>query len=134
MSWITNPAGADVRAARSLEFAPATTTLGPLCPGSVLRSFDAAARRTWPERTRRFPGGPPRLRIYPEVTYFQGKGLMSGALLLARLQLELDGQPAGEALLVTESDAFTAGGEDALSKEAIEAIVKWLSPNANRSP
>ncbi|MBK9129027.1 MAG: hypothetical protein IPM13_14680 [Phycisphaerales bacterium] len=134
VSWITNPAGGDVRAARSLEIAPATTSVGPLCPGSVLRSFDTAAGRTWPERTQRFPGGPPRLRIYPDVTYFQGKGLMSGALLLARLRLELDGQPAGEALLVVESDAFTAGGEEALTKAAIEAIVRWLSPNANRSP
>ena len=112
---------------RSVEFTPATTTIGQrLCPPGLLRTYDMAASQLVSRLKAAYPGGEPALTVDSEVVYFQKKGLLSGALLLARVKMHADGQPVVDAILKAESQSFRAGGENDLAQAGIEELGKFL--------
>jgi hypothetical protein len=111
---------------RGIEFTPATTSAGRLCPVSLLRAYDRAARQLGPELASTFAGGAPTLTVDSDILYFQGKGMLSGAFMLTRVKLRDGERTAGELFVRAESESFHAGGEDALASASVNALGKFL--------
>ena len=112
---------------QSVRFAPATTTLNSkLCPPTVIRAYDRRVTRQLSTLGEFYPGGAPELQVNTDLQFFQAKGLLSGALLLARVKMYTDGTMVADTVVITESKSFREGGGVALGETAAEAIVKWL--------
>ncbi len=120
---------------QSVEFTPATTTVGSrICPPEVLRAYDRSANQVAFRLKRSYAGGEPSLKIDSEVLYFQGKGLLSGALLLARVQMHAGDELVGDALVKTESNSFRAGGEGDLAQASLDALARFLEKPQRTAP
>lgn len=118
---------------QGLEFTPATTTAGPrICPAEVLRAYDRSANQLVARLKPLYPGGAPVLRVDTEMLYFQKKGLLGQAILLARIRMHADNQLAVDAIVKVESKAFRAGGEDELARGATEGLRKYLEMHKQR--
>jgi hypothetical protein len=124
--WVQQPPPGTFAGAGKVTFAPVTTTVGPLIAPGLMAAYDAAARQTELVLTSQYAGGGAPLRIETDVIYFQRKGLLSGALFLARLRLDLDGAAAGDALLKVESKAYSAGDEEALAQAALKVVREYF--------
>lgn len=124
--WIEEIKPVQLEPFRSLSFAPATTTIGPkLCPPELLAEYDRQARelaRTAPG----FEGGEPTLNISTEILYFQAKGILHGALLLARVTFSGPQGPLGSAIIYVESKSFREGDTGDLAETAVKTIGKFL--------
>ena len=124
--WIEEIKPVQIEPCKSLNFAPATTTIGPkLCPPELLAEYDRAARelqRTAPG----FEGEPPTLNINTEILYFQTKGILHGALLLARLTFSDQDRPIGSAIIYVESKSFREGSTGDLAETAVKTVGKFL--------
>lgn len=118
---------------QSIEFTPATTTVGSrICSPELLRAYDRNANQVVARLKPLYPGGTPLLRIDSELLYFQKKGLLGGAMLLARVKLHADDRLVLDALVKVESDAFRAGGEEDLAQGATDALRKFLELRKQR--
>jgi hypothetical protein len=111
---------------QSIEFTAATTSAGRLCPTTLLRAYDRSANQLRPQLESAFPGGAPTLTVDSDVLYFQGKGMLSGAFMLTRVQLRDGDRVTGELFVRAESESFHAGGEDALASASVTALGKFL--------
>jgi hypothetical protein len=114
---------------RDIQFTPATTTTGSrLCPPALTRAYDRSANQLDARLKSWFPeeGGAPTLTVDSDVLYFQGKGMLSGAFMLTRVKLREGDQPVTEVMVRAESEAFRAGGEDALANASVDALGKFL--------
>jgi hypothetical protein len=113
---------------QSVDFTPATTTVGArICPPAVLRAYDRSANQLAARlRQQSYPGGVPSLRIDSDVLYFQGKGLLSGALMLTRVRMLVGDELVGDTLVKAESNSFRAGGEGDLAKASLDALARLL--------
>ncbi|MGE0480426.1 MAG: hypothetical protein AB7Q17_08135 [Phycisphaerae bacterium] len=121
------PTSAAFAAVNAVRFSNATSSLGPrLCPASVAPAYDAAAREAEQALASRFPGGPPELRIDAELIFFQDKGILSAAELIARIRMRDDGRTLADGIVKVESSSFRAGDETALAREAVREIRKYL--------
>lgn len=108
----------------------ATSTAGDqLCPPELLHWYDRCAAQESLDLRDDYPGGQPMLHVAPEILYFQKKGILSGAELLARVKMFDDDSSnvVVDAIVRSESEAFRAGGEKALARANVEAIGKFLS-------
>ncbi len=120
---------------RSVEFTPATTTVGSrICPPELLRAYDRSANQVASRLKRSYAGGEPSLKIDSDVLYFQGKGLLSGALLLARVRMRAGDELVGDALVKTESNSFRAGGEGDLAQASLDAVAWFLEKPQRTAP
>lgn len=104
-----------------VRFRAARCDLGPLAP-ALPGAFERAARRT----EQRLNGGGETAEIDSELLYYQEKGLMGSALLLARITVTSGGRALGDAIVKAESKAFRAGGEDSLARACTEEIADYL--------
>lgn len=121
------PASAALAAFNAVRFSSATSSLGPrLCPASVAPAYDASAREAEQALASRFPGGAPELRIDAELIFFQEKGILSAAELIARIRLRDDARTLADGIVKVESSSFRAGDEAALAREAVKEIRKYL--------
>jgi len=111
---------------QSIEFTPATTSAGQLCPATLLRAYDRSASQVGTQLQSTYPGGAPTLTVDSDILYFQGKGALSGAFMLTRAKLRDGERVAGEVFLRAESDSYRAGGEDALANASVNALAKFL--------
>jgi hypothetical protein len=111
---------------QGIEFTPAMTTAGRLCPPSLLRAYDRATSQIGTQLQSAFPGGAPTLTIDSDILYFQGKGMLSGAFMLTRVKLRDGQRVTGELFVRAESESFHAGGEDALANASVTALGKYL--------
>ncbi len=134
---VTTPDALEIQKYRELVFAAPTTTLSEdLCPPKLFTGFDEAIRDEDLVKSlaESFPGGEPRLRVSSEIQYFQSKGLMSSGLMLARVRMEGEGgRLVLDAVVKTESGAFTRGAEGALSAGMVRGIVKYLAKFKDRA-
>lgn len=112
----------------SVRFEPASSMTGPkVIPPSLPAKFDESALKDSTEMLKdSFPGGPPVLSIHTDMIYFQKKGLFSGGEFIARVHGRGDAGTVFDALVRTESAAFTAGGESAMAQASVRAIAKFL--------
>jgi len=114
---------------QSLRFEPATTTVGDrICPPRLLHHYDEQLADASRELRDAYPGGDPALRITTELLYFQNKGLLSGALLLARSRMydATDDRLVVDALILTESKSFREGSRGDLAESSVKALRRFL--------
>lgn len=112
---------------QSIEFRPATTEVGPkITPPTLLLGFDNGAREVMTDLKPDYPGGAPTLTIDTTLLYFQSKGILSGAEALARVKMFDGDRIVVDSVVRSESDAFSAGGEDALSSALARGVRKFL--------
>jgi hypothetical protein len=128
----------DVQLARiaHLQFTPATTTVGSrICPPPVLRAYDRCIQQIEPRLKTLYPGESPALVIASEIAYFQGKGLLGGALMLTRVRMTAGNELVLDALVRAESDSFRAGGESDLANASAQALYRLLDrPKRGAAP
>lgn len=111
----------------SVELTPVTTTLGNrLCPPSLLRAYDRRARELSGELEDVYPGDQPGLMIDSDIEFFQGKGLLSGAMLLVRVKMRAEDRLVGDALVVAESKSFREGAGHDLAEASLKALGRYL--------
>lgn len=112
---------------QGVRFQPVASTLSErLCPARVLRAYDAVARAEADRLLTEYPGGDPELTVESDVQFLQGKGLLSGALMLTRVKMRQDADVLVDALVVAESKAFREGSREDLTEATVEALGKWL--------
>jgi len=113
---------------RDVRFEPATTTLSPrVCPPEVLEYADAAYAELREDLRDLYGGGEPALRVTTDLLYFQKKGLLGAAELLARVRMFDSDRLVVDALVRTVSKSFRKGGAKALARESVEAVGRFLS-------
>ena len=115
----------------TVEFTPATSTMGALVPGAVLYAYDHCANQAGARIYMLRTDGEP-LVINSELIYYQSKGIFSAAQLLARVRMRSGETEVVDGLAVAESSSFRQGGEDALAQAAVDAIARYL--DARRPP
>lgn len=118
---------AELAAHQSIEFRPAQSSIGSLCPPKLLSAYDAAAVMAKTELAPYFPGGTPSLEVDSQIIYFQKKGLLSAAQCLARVRLTGSSGTLWDAIITAESGSFAQGDEEALAEACVEALVELLS-------
>ncbi len=111
---------------QSVQFEPARSDVGQVCPPRVLRAWDQHAVEEQAELAEYFPGGPPTLRIESEIWFFKEKGLLGNAECLARVRIRDDGTLKADLIVQALSKSFRAGDESALTDAAVQAIGKFL--------
>lgn len=118
---------------KSFTFRPATTTLGDhLCPPRVLASFDNTAAHVHTNEkfiegfTEHYPGGEPTLTITTDVQMVEAKGLLSTAMLFARVKFVDGERMVLDTLVMTESKGFREAGREKLAEETAEGIGRFL--------
>ena len=112
---------------QSVVFEPATTQIGPkIAPPSVLAAYDTSARAEAEALKDAFPGGEPSLTVRTEILYSQNKGLMSGALGLARVRLSGSDGTTRDIVVKSESKSFRAGDKNNLAEAAVKAVGGYL--------
>lgn len=114
---------------QDVQFDAVTTSVGSkICPPSLLAAYNEAAAVRRDRLREAYPGGSPALRITSDLIYFQEKGLLSGAVLLARVKLHDrdDNRVVVDTLVRTESKSFRKGGGGDLAESNVRAIGKML--------
>ncbi len=119
----------------AVQFTPVTTALPPrYCPPAVLEEYDRCARLAVTALKPHFPGAGPALTIDSELLYSQGKGLLSAGLLITRLRMrDEQGNLVVDALLRSESKSFREGRGEHLAASSIEALIRWLRVQKERT-
>ncbi|MCC6360252.1 MAG: hypothetical protein IT450_16025 [Phycisphaerales bacterium] len=113
-----------------VAFRPATTDVGErITPAALLLGFDNGAREIAGDLAADYPGGDPTLTIQTSLIYFQSKGILSGAEALARVKMLEGDRVVIDSVVRSESDAFRAGDEEALSAALARGIRKFLIDN-----
>lgn len=109
---------------KSVRFDPVTTTLTErVCPRRLLSEYDQAyADRTRELSEAGFTGGEPALRVSTEVLYFEEKGLLGEAQLLARVKMYEAGRMIGDLLAKTVSESFRDSGVAAMTEENTKVV------------
>ena len=118
---------------QSVRFTPATTDIGEnICPSALLHYFDEYATNLRTELREEYPGGTPGLVASTDVLYFQEKGLLSGALCLARVKLHDEDSNAlvADFVVKTESKSFRQGSRHDLAESNVNALGKLLATGA----
>ena len=111
---------------QSVEFEPARSDVGLVCPPRVLQAWNRHAGEEQAELVEYFPGGSPTLRIESEIWFFKEKGLLGNAECLARVRIRDDGTLKADLIVQALSKSFRAGDESALTDAAVKAIGKFL--------
>lgn len=111
----------------SVVFRPATTDVGErITPTSLLLGFDNGVREISGDLAADYPGGDPTLTIQTTLIYFQAKSVLGGAEALARVKMLEGDRVVVDSVVRSESDAFRAGNEDALSAALARGIRAFL--------
>lgn len=126
LRWVSAMPSGSFDRFRSVELEPSTTTAAPICTPRLLDAYNEALTALARELERVYPGGEPRLRVSSELQFFQGKGLLSGGMCIARVRMHDGGQQVGDALIVGETSSFRAGGEGSLAEACVEELGKTL--------
>lgn len=127
LKFIQGAEAAELERFQSVEFSPATTTIGPeLCPPRLRAAYDTSAAQLKERLAECYPGGAPVLTVASDVMYFQEKGLMSGAECLTRVRFTESGRLIADALVRVESKAFRQGGASAMAETSVKTIGKFL--------
>lgn len=120
---LTEPVVADSHSFGSLEFLPATTTVSDrVVPPELLTAYNRRAPRIIEDVEAAYLPGDRRLSIMTDVTYFQSKGLLSPAMLLARVYFRDGDRLVQDTIVKVESKAFRAGDEKDLADAALNAV------------
>lgn len=121
--------GSDVREqVRRLRFEPATTTLtAALCPPKLLAAIDEGYAREAADWAEDYGGSGTRtLRVATDILFYEEKGLLDSAELLARVKVYDSGSLAGDTLVRVTSSSFRAGGKHALGRALAHTVVKMF--------
>jgi hypothetical protein len=111
---------------QAVSLEPPANATPVICTDRLEREYRQALADAETELRESYPGGGAELRIKSEMLYFQKKGLFSAAQFLTRVRFFEGDRALGDAMVVAESGAFTAGGESALAQAASKALVKHL--------
>lgn len=125
--WVSAMPSGSFDRFRSVQLEPSTTTAAPICTPRLLDAYNEALAALAKELQGVYPGGDPTLRVSSELQFFQGKGLLSGGMCIARVRMHDGGQQIGDALIIGETSSFRAGGEGSLSEACVEELGKVLS-------
>lgn len=126
LRWVSAMPSGSFDRFRSVELELSTTTAAPICTPRLLDAYNEALSSLARELQDVYPGGEPSLRVSSELQFFQGKGLLSGGMCIARVRMRDGGQQIGDALIVGETSSFRAGGEGSLAEACVEELGKVL--------
>lgn len=115
----------DVDSFGDVEFAPATTTVSDrIIPHELLTAYDKRAPEYVENFRADYETSSQKLLVRTDMIYFQSKGIMSPALLLARVKFFAGERLVQDSIVKVESQAFRAGDEIALANATLTAIEK----------
>lgn len=115
---------ADQNSFGEVRFAPATTTASDrIISRELLSAYDRLAPRAVEDVQAAYETDGPPLTVECELIYFQNKGMLSPALLLARVRFLSGERLVQDSLVKVESQAFRAGDEESLARATLDAIV-----------
>ncbi|MGE3181526.1 MAG: hypothetical protein AB7N71_07845 [Phycisphaerae bacterium] len=117
----TRPATLD--SYQSIQFRNAHSDIGGrIVPSHLLATYDAAAAAT---QTQLSGSGNP-VEVDTNILYYEGKGLLGSAFLLAHIKMYGNGSVLDEGLIKVVSKSFRAGDPEDMATEATETIAEYI--------